>query len=526
MANPSVVSAYPMAMLVPQHPYEHLRSVYAGRVLTLIGTGPEAHIKLRSRTISRRHAILLNVDGRITIRDLGSRTLVYVNGKHARQAELHDGDMISMGRITFKLVAGDAVSVPPVPPAPPAQIWLKDGSVARFSGPIFVIGRRRGVDLLIRGEHVARAHAMILEVAGRRFLLQLSSRSPILLNDNAVKEALILPGDSIKLAGHQFQYELGPEAAAVPVEPISAPPVAEVSEPQTSPEEEWSTASLISLPPNPPWEPAPLQASELPFYTLDSFVVEQPTEQAAVHTENREEPPGATSTVPEIPTLGPAYLTTDEFDDTLPQLRSPTPEQRPDAPPRAEIDPQLDGEGACVTDVSEVVEEPSGPQIDRAEESAASDALVNATQVVHAAPLCEPELHTPISEVSATRAASSPPVQDFATPESATPSVDIAHAPRFSLNDDDDLKAGELSVLGEPVAAEPAPEPVTPPDWLQRCGPLAQAMASRQSPAPSSAKPVPAPRRKSRRRILIAAVLLTSIVAAGAWFALDFYGHH
>jgi pSer/pThr/pTyr-binding forkhead associated (FHA) protein len=500
----SVISAYPMAMLVPQAPYEHLRSVYAGRVLTLIGSSPEAHIKLRSRTISKRHALLLNVDGKLTIRDLGSRSLVYVNGKYSRQATLRDGDLISMGRITFKLVAGDPVSIPSVPPAPPARFWLNDGSVRQVQGPIIVIGRRMGADLLIRGEHVARAHAVILEVAGRRFVLQLSSRSPVRLAGHELKEALILPGDMIEIAGHTFQYELGERSVDLLSEPAAS---CEGDSGPTSADAPWRTESNLSLPLAVAWDTAQSLTGNCSLFAVDGVALDsvqlecigsldQTTSSADPQSpvpEPRPDDSPADSNRSESAFVQALGVTTGELvessSDCLPQVPLHT------SAPQYLEGAHLDGEGAqncgldpCLSDEIGPDEAPETIDIDAdASQSNAGSIFDRVPGVPEAQAIDEALTHSSsrplVGEVSAANeahggppAASPPETPQDHSPETASV-FDVVPGPTAPLRGEP-VQPAQDHVLREPLSVDPPAMHASPaqettpriePDVAEQC---------------------------------------------------------
>src|SRR5438270_11590834 len=72
------------------------------RPVTLVGSRQNAHLHLLSRQISKAHALILSHEGKVYIRDLASRTHVYVNGQETREADLNDGDIIKIGSFTFR----------------------------------------------------------------------------------------------------------------------------------------------------------------------------------------------------------------------------------------------------------------------------------------------------------------------------------------------------------------------------------------------------------------------------------------
>lgn len=67
-----------------------------------IGRHPEAQVLLDDVTVSRRHALLTTVDGRVVLTDQGSLNGTYVAGERVDSHVLADGDELQIGR--FHLV--------------------------------------------------------------------------------------------------------------------------------------------------------------------------------------------------------------------------------------------------------------------------------------------------------------------------------------------------------------------------------------------------------------------------------------
>ena len=70
---------------------------------TMIGRSPDCAIFLDDVTVSRRHAALVERDGRWFIEDQGSLNGTFVNRRRVESAELEDGDELQVGkyRLTF-----------------------------------------------------------------------------------------------------------------------------------------------------------------------------------------------------------------------------------------------------------------------------------------------------------------------------------------------------------------------------------------------------------------------------------------
>jgi ribosomal protein L40E len=70
---------------------------------TTIGRSPDCGIFLDDVTVSRRHAVLTDENGRFRIEDQGSLNGTFVNRKRVDASDLTDGDEVQIGkyRLTF-----------------------------------------------------------------------------------------------------------------------------------------------------------------------------------------------------------------------------------------------------------------------------------------------------------------------------------------------------------------------------------------------------------------------------------------
>lgn len=89
-----------------------------------IGRAEDCQLRPRSDLISRHHCVILQEEGLLLVRDLGSKNGTFVNGQRVvTEAELHSGDRLKVGPLEFELrVVGApepaAEAVKPSTPAP------------------------------------------------------------------------------------------------------------------------------------------------------------------------------------------------------------------------------------------------------------------------------------------------------------------------------------------------------------------------------------------------------------------------
>jgi hypothetical protein len=72
------------------------------RPVLLVGRHPECDVRIDMPQISRRHCSLVLANDRATIRDLGSRHGVRVNGRLVEEARLFPGDEVAIGHLLYR----------------------------------------------------------------------------------------------------------------------------------------------------------------------------------------------------------------------------------------------------------------------------------------------------------------------------------------------------------------------------------------------------------------------------------------
>ena len=84
----------------------------------IVGRSPTSDFPIIDPTISRRHAQILRQDDKILVRDLGSSNGTYVNGVRVESAELKPGDLVTFGKVMFRLEELTRRSTPSKPVEP------------------------------------------------------------------------------------------------------------------------------------------------------------------------------------------------------------------------------------------------------------------------------------------------------------------------------------------------------------------------------------------------------------------------
>ena len=83
---------------------------------TVLGRSREVPIHLPHPLVSRRHCQIMERDGLLFVRDLGSTNGTFVGSRRVQESILADGDLLTIGSVTFRAVYAESSSVPvPVP---------------------------------------------------------------------------------------------------------------------------------------------------------------------------------------------------------------------------------------------------------------------------------------------------------------------------------------------------------------------------------------------------------------------------
>jgi pSer/pThr/pTyr-binding forkhead associated (FHA) protein len=69
--------------------------------VTHVGRGITADVRLDDHTVSARHAILVVRTEKLRLLDDRSTNGTFVNGRRVDEAELHDGDVVVLGRVVL-----------------------------------------------------------------------------------------------------------------------------------------------------------------------------------------------------------------------------------------------------------------------------------------------------------------------------------------------------------------------------------------------------------------------------------------
>jgi pSer/pThr/pTyr-binding forkhead associated (FHA) protein len=331
----------PRPALVPAGRFDTQPPFYLDRPVTLIGSRHRAHIRLESEDVSRSHAVVVYTRGRVIVRDLGSRTRVYVNGREAWEATLAHGDYLTIGHFSFRFDAGDVGRYLGGAQGAPAAVLtgpVLPAGAAPLDRDLCVIGCRQGADLLLRGSAVSFAHAIIVRHEAGHLIRDLGSRTGTFLNGVPIEgDAELRDGMVIRVGPYELRYdeaEQAPRAAA-----RGAPPVLRDEPARSVPaaEDEGLLSEIMeSLPVLPPAEFADVPAApseEAYAAPVDELrpMEEEPAPQPPVEQQQAPQPPVEPAPEPE-PAIDVAQVPVTEAPPAVSRPAAQVPVAKPRKP--------------------------------------------------------------------------------------------------------------------------------------------------------------------------------------------------
>jgi len=223
-------------VLVPQGAQSGAPPLAVDRIFTLIGARPGAKWRLLSAAVSRSHAALILNGTSVYVRDLASRTRLFVNGSVAREPELCDGDELQIGPFVFNFRQPPAgLLAAPVEAAPAAALYPANGRPpVPIVGRTLLIGRRPTCDLHIPSATVSIAHALLFELDGAHYIRDMLSRTGTHVNGAPIKQQKLNPDDHVRIGEMEFRYG-SVDAAARAAAQAAIPPAVDVSKEETQP---------------------------------------------------------------------------------------------------------------------------------------------------------------------------------------------------------------------------------------------------------------------------------------------------
>ena len=191
------------------------RPVALNKPVCVAGDRARVNLPLPSEMVSRAHALFLSDNRGVYVRDLASRNHLFLNDEPVREAQLNDGDRLAIGPYVFRCADPAGHQDGNGHRAPASQLRTADGSAeVPLKARSTLIGRRDDCDVIIEGELVSAAHAVIFELDGHHCIRDLRSRHGTFINDKRIGQSALQPDDQIRIGDAILIYQGAPEAAA------------------------------------------------------------------------------------------------------------------------------------------------------------------------------------------------------------------------------------------------------------------------------------------------------------------------
>ncbi|HEX5242588.1 MAG TPA: FHA domain-containing protein [Tepidisphaeraceae bacterium] len=198
-----------MPVLLPAEEGNQTQGVALDRAICLVGARARVHLPLPSPQVSKSHALIVNDQDRVYIRDLASKNHTFVNDRPIKEAALDQSDEIRIGRYKFRCGPGFTKSPPPVIyETPRAQLQIDGSEKVDLAGKTALIGARSGCDVRLKSDEVAPVHAVIFERNGKRFIRDLNSGIGTGVNGVSIHEEQLKDGDELSIGGVTIRYNV------------------------------------------------------------------------------------------------------------------------------------------------------------------------------------------------------------------------------------------------------------------------------------------------------------------------------
>lgn len=194
------------------------------RPFVVVGRDPKADLVLDHGDVSRRHAYLQLVGGRVVCFDLLSRT--GTNWRPSRASEGPPGPVFQVGPFRLRPLETPDADPTPAPIDPPPFALVPDDSAPWSPGlDVALIGRASACGLQLEGTGVSKVHAALVWTPEGPWVVDLLADEGVLLNGSPTRFALLDDGDELRLGSARLAVRLdaGPRGGPRLIEPTSRP---------------------------------------------------------------------------------------------------------------------------------------------------------------------------------------------------------------------------------------------------------------------------------------------------------------
>jgi pSer/pThr/pTyr-binding forkhead associated (FHA) protein len=195
------------------------------RPFVVVGRDPDSDLVLDHGDVSRRHAYLQLVGGRVVCFDLQSRT--GTSWRPSRAGEGPPGPVFQVGPFRLRPLATADVEPTPAPIDPPPAFSLEPEGSAPWSptADVALIGRATACTLRLDGPGVSKVHAGLVWTPEGPWVVDLLAAEGVLLDGSPIRCALLDDGDELRIGPRRLLVRLdaGPRGGPRLIEPTSRP---------------------------------------------------------------------------------------------------------------------------------------------------------------------------------------------------------------------------------------------------------------------------------------------------------------
>ena len=113
------------------------------RAMVVVGRHPACDARLDSLRVSRHHCCMMQENGEVVVRDLGSTNGIRINGQRVEMGRLKPGDELSIAHIRYRLDNGQAHDQTLADPGAPGPLASGSACPGHRSGPRCSIPRTK-----------------------------------------------------------------------------------------------------------------------------------------------------------------------------------------------------------------------------------------------------------------------------------------------------------------------------------------------------------------------------------------------
>ncbi|MGB0591596.1 MAG: FHA domain-containing protein [Myxococcota bacterium] len=178
----------------------------------VVGRGKHADVRVKHKTVSRKHCSLVWREGKVEVADLQSSAGTYVAGRKVSRQLVSPGQVIAVGKLEMTL-NGSGGAQPSVNRTGPWSLVFRDieGNEFRHKlGPgdaAITIGRGKAATIRIQESTAGREHCRITYSAGALHVADLESRNGTYINDEKITEGTLAAGDILRCGSFPITIE-------------------------------------------------------------------------------------------------------------------------------------------------------------------------------------------------------------------------------------------------------------------------------------------------------------------------------